>query len=503
MQRIRRQRKGLYCGRQLRTFAKVRLVIENSRRRDKHIRAHSKPGCQSPAHFAPPTILQPPWTNLPVARKCESVRKLGGPAVIRHDDEVAAPRKVGSADRLTKAGRELAVVADGFRHAGVQLPAACMARFPSIIKEPTSLRRRGHRGGAYGKIGVWLIEALGGFGYEPGMNSPERSSAMDFARYFVAGIMACFSTVAVAAAEERIVPVAVHRAEFAPAGGVAFEALTAGMPLGVGSRVKTGEGGWARLEWGRPGTLAFHIRGDLGVTEMRHAVAALPGAAFAPVDSALKATLTNNDARVVPPPSMADGVSLRLFSGELHALAERAAVQVKFVNGVLTSRAGRFAVSVEAAETTRITVDSGTVTLVVAGGRSFNVGSGQTVRIIGTGAALVVKEPEAADGVAGGRADVIALRTTQAGGLAPIAQGEDGKTMLPAIGQGKDLKEMLPPIGQGPGGPVGSGGVGRGLSAPFDLPGEQKKAALLPRGALLLPANRANIDPPVNSPERP
>ena len=98
---------------------------------------------------------------------------------------------------------------------------------------------------------------------------------------------------------------------------------------------------------------------------------------------------------------------------------------------------------------------------------------------------------------------MIALRTAQAGGLAPIAEGGDGKMML---GQGKGVKEMLPPIAEGPGGPVGSGGVGTGLSSPFDLAG-QRNAALppttTPRAPLLQAPNPANIVPPVNSPERP
>jgi len=294
-------------------------------------------------------------------------------------------------------------------------------------------------------------------------------------------------------AQEQLVPVAVQGATFSAASAGAFQELRAGLPLAAGSRIKTVEGGWAKLAWGPQGALEFLLRGELSIVEIRPPTRAVPSAAFVPLDSALKATLTHNDATVPAPESVSAGVGVGLSTGTLLAFADKAAIEVKSGNGKVTTRAARFAVSAETPGETRVTVDFGTVTIAPAGGRPFDVAAGETVKVSGAGATLAVTGPAPAKDVAAARADTIALRAAQAGRLAPIADS-------------KDLKALLAPIAEGPPGPVGAGAVGSGLSAPFDLagpPNEPVPAKPKKKAALLTPANPANLSPPVNSPERP
>ena len=278
-----------------------------------------------------------------------------------------------------------------------------------------------------------------------------------------------------------------EHAKFSAANAASFEDLRQGTKLTAGSRVRTAANGRADLVWGDAASLQLLSRGELAIGDVRPESPISSAAGFAPADSALKSVLTKNDASVADSRTFPSDAALTLSSGVLIGSVTKAAMRVNFGKGEMSTRRASFSISTGQSECARLTVDSGEVTVVPSGGRTLQVYAGQFVKLCANGSSITVTGPMPAESDAQARGDLAAVRTVAAGGLAPIGEYRDGKTV-------QDGKTPLP-IGEGPKTMDPASAVGIGPSIPFDLRGVK-----LP---LLVPANPPNILPPVNSPERP
>jgi hypothetical protein len=248
-----------------------------------------------------------------------------------------------------------------------------------------------------------------------------------------------------------------------------FVPLDSTAQIPSGSELKTGAPGEVTLDFARGVRGVLESNGGLLFTGAQNGTTQQVPAGFTNTGSAIKSLLTHNDTQPTRVQNTLPQAAVWLRQGTLISAVKNSRQRIDLPVALILATESGFVSTIESPTSVRISVIKGFVTVGLPDGRTVPVTNGQYARIkkIKSGIGYVLIGPASVEKEELAQADIARYAASGA-------------------------KLALEPVAElvGNSGPRPPGGVGTGLSAPFDLGRDQR---------LTTPPNPVNVLPPAIS----